>query len=77
MNNKLDITSTILEKGIDSARTFLGKLIMPAIEETGLLIKDQVTFWKFKNQVRTINKAKAYCEKNGILIKILLFATLF
>ncbi len=63
---KIDITSTVLEKGIDTAKNFLDKLIMPAVEETGLLLKDQVTMWKFKNQVRMLNKAKLHCEKNNI-----------
>ena len=35
---KLDITSTVVEKGIDLAKDFLGKLIGPAMAETGLLI---------------------------------------
>ena len=65
-NKKIDITSTVIEKGIDTARNFLDKLIMPAIEETGLLLKDQVTMWKFKNQIRMLNKAKLHCEKNNI-----------
>lgn len=66
MNNKIDITSTVLEKGIDVAKSFLEKLVMPAIEETGLLIKDQVTMLKFKTQVKMLNHAKVLCEKNGI-----------
>src|SRR5690554_4542011 len=66
MTNKIDITSTALEKGIDLAKDFLDKLVMPAVEETGLLLKDKVTLWKFKNQVQMLNKAKAYCEKNNI-----------
>lgn len=65
-SKKIDITSTAVEKGIDTAKNFLDKLIMPAIEETGLLLKDQVTMWKFKNQVRMLNKAKLHCEKNNI-----------
>jgi len=68
-NKKIDITSTVLEKGLDTAKSFLDKLIMPAIEETGLLLKDQVTMWKFKNQVRMLNKAKLLCEKNNISTK--------
>lgn len=68
-NKKIDITSSVLEKGVDTAKNFLDKLIMPAIEETGLLLKDQVTMWKFKNQVRMLNKAKLYCEKNNITPK--------
>ena len=66
MGNKIDITSTAVEKGIDLAKDFLDKLIIPAVEETGLLLKDKVTLWKFKNQVRILNKAKDYCEKNNI-----------
>jgi len=69
MEKKIDITSTALEKGIDLAKDFLDKLVMPAVEETGLLLKDKVTLWKFKNQVRMLNKAKAYCEKNNISTK--------
>jgi hypothetical protein len=60
------ITPAIIEEGVESAKNFLTKLITPAFEETGLLIKDQVTRWRFNNQVRMINKAKAYCEKNHI-----------
>lgn len=66
MTKKIDITSTVIEKGIDIAKDFLDKLIIPPIEETGLLIKDQVTMWRFKNQINMINKAKSYCEKYNI-----------
>lgn len=64
--NKIDITSTALEKGIDIAKDFLDKLIIPSVEETGLLLKDKVTLWKFKNQVKMLNKAKDYCKKHEI-----------
>ncbi len=63
---KFDITSTALEKGIDLAKDFLDKLIIPSVEETGLLLRDKVTMWKFKNQVKMLNKAKEYCQKNNI-----------
>lgn len=69
MEKKLDVTSSAIEKGIDLAKDFLDKLIMPAIEETGLLLKEKVTYWKFKNQVKVLNKAKIYCEKNNISTK--------
>lgn len=65
-NLKLDISSTAIEKGIDLAKDFLGKLITPAIEEVGLLVKEKVTTWRFKNQVKTLNKAQEYCIKNQI-----------
>jgi hypothetical protein len=66
MTNKIDISSTALEKSIDIAKEFLGKLVSPALEEAGLLLRDSVALWKFKNQIRILNKAKAYCEKHSI-----------
>src|SRR3954470_18105341 len=69
MNKKLDITSTTLEKGVDIAKNFVDKLIMPSVEEAGLFFKDHVTMWKFKHQIRMLNKAKQYCEKHNISTK--------
>lgn len=65
-NIKIDISSTLLEKSIDLAKNFLEKLLIPSIEETGLLMKEKVTFWRFKNQVIILNKAQEYCRKNNI-----------
>lgn len=68
-NIKIDISSKFVEQGVDVAKNFLGKLIVPSVEEAGLLIKENVTFWRFKNQVRTLTKAHEYCLKNGITPK--------
>mgnify|MGYP005992416227 CR=1 FL=1 len=76
MGNDLNIKSSTIEKGIELAKDFLDKLIMPAVEETGLLIKEKVTYWKFKNQVKVLNKAKEYCEKHGIKPKTVSFKLL-
>lgn len=64
--SKIDITSTVVEKGVDTAKSFIDKLIMPAIEEVGLLIKGKVTEWRFNQEVRMINKARKVCEVNNI-----------
>jgi len=71
MTQKFDITSTVLEKSIDMAKQFLDKLVSPAIEEAGLLVRDSVALWKFKNQVRILNKAKECCEINNISPKVI------
>jgi len=76
MGTDLNIKSSTIEKGIELAKDFLDKLIMPAVEETGLLIKEKVTYWKFKNQVKVLNKAKDYCEKHGIKPKTISFKLL-
>jgi hypothetical protein len=66
MDKKIDIKSSTLEKGLEIAKSFVDKLIMPSIEETGLLMKDHITMWRFKNQVKMLNRAKDYCEKHNI-----------
>ncbi len=63
---KIDISSTVLEKGIDIAKEFIEKLIYPSVEELGLLLKDGIAKWRFSNQVKTLVKAKSICEKHGI-----------
>lgn len=61
-----NITSTLAEKGIDLVKDFLGKLITPAIEEVGLLVKDKIAFFRWKNQVDILITAKKYTEKHNI-----------
>ncbi len=63
---EINISSKAIEKGLDAAKGFLSKLIGPAVEETGLLLKDHVAMWRFGNQVKMLNKARAKCEKHGI-----------
>jgi hypothetical protein len=69
MKQKINITSKALEKGIDLAKDFLDKLIMPSVEETGLLLKDKVTLWRVRNQIRMLNQAELYIKKNNISTK--------
>ncbi|EQB90583.1 Abi-alpha family protein [Elizabethkingia anophelis] len=66
MENKFDLKSSTIDKGLEIAKNFVDKLIMPSVEETGLLVKDQITMWRFKNQIKMLNKAMGYCEKNNI-----------
>lgn len=63
---KIDLTSSVVEKGIELAKDFLEKLVFPAVEETGLLIKEQITSFRFKNQVKILNSSKQYCDLKGI-----------
>ncbi|MDM1522034.1 hypothetical protein HX088_01900 [Empedobacter sp. 225-1] len=66
MDNNYNIKSSTIEKGLEIAKDFVDKLITPAVEETGLLIKDQITMWRFKNQIKILNNAKSYCDKHNI-----------
>ena len=69
MERKINITSSAIEKGLDLAKDFLDKLIIPTVEETGLLLKDKVTMWRFNNQVKMLIKAKETCEKYNVKLK--------
>lgn len=40
-------------------RRFLGKLIMPAAEEFGLLLRDIILVWRLKAAIRQANREKA------------------
>lgn len=63
---KIDISIAALEKGIDIAKGFIEKLIYPSAEELGLLFKDGVAKWRFNNQIQTLIKTQALCEKHNI-----------
>ncbi|WKL48339.1 Abi-alpha family protein [Flavobacterium pectinovorum] len=62
----VNLESKTVDKGLEAAKGFLSKLISPALEETGLMIKDQVAAIRFQNQIRLLNKTKLVCEKNNI-----------
>lgn len=63
---KIDISSTALEKGLDIAKGFVEKLIYPSAEEMGLLLKDGIAKWRFANQVKILVRAKSICDKHGV-----------
>lgn len=66
MEAKIDISSATVEKGLDVAKEFLQKLIGPSLEEAGLLLKESIALWRFKNQVNILEKANEICERKGI-----------
>lgn len=68
-DTKINLTSSLAEKGLDAAKNFLGKLIGPAVEEVGLLIADPIRAWRFNNQLTMLSKAEARIVKKGISLK--------
>ena len=69
MSKELNIKSSTIEKGFDLVKDFVGKLIGPTIEEVGLLFSDKIKYYRFKNQVNILIKAKAYVQKKDINLK--------
>lgn len=64
-----NLESKSIEKGLEIAKDFLSKLIGPSVEEMGLLIADNIKFFRFKNQVRILTKAQDFIVKKDISVK--------
>ncbi len=65
MNDSYGTLAKAEEKAIEKAFNFLELILSPPFKEVGLLARDQVKFWRFKNQVRIINKAKEMLDNKG------------
>ncbi len=76
-DNKLDITSTAVEKGIDLVKGFVEKLVGSTLEETGLLLGDKIRLFRLNNQIKMLNKAQQICNENNIPMKQISVKTLF
>jgi len=74
--NKIDITSKVLEKGIDLVGGFLEKLAGSTLEEAGLLLVDKLRTRRLRNQIKIFSEAKKIAEENNISIKQINLKTL-
>ncbi len=72
----VELAGKAIQEAAELAREFLGKVANPALEEGGGLIQDTVKFWRFKNQVNILLKAKAFLESKGLNPKVILPKTL-
>lgn len=68
-DKSLNIKSSTIEKTLDLAKDFLGKLIFPAVEEVGLLVSDNIKYLRFKNQINILMRARKYVEEKKINLK--------
>ena len=76
MENQINLRSKAIEETFKIAKEFIGKLVNPALEEGGGLIKDNIAYWRFKNQINLVIKAKKFLEDKGISPKKVLPKTL-
>lgn len=59
------------EETIKVIREWGDKLLGPTLTQVGGLLGDSVAHWRFKNQVKILEKTKEYLEKKGISPKAL------
>lgn len=64
--NKIDVTSTVIEKSIDTVKGFLEKLLGSTIEEAGLIFAENMRLRRFKNQIKIWDKAQTIAKERGI-----------
>ncbi len=62
-----DPITTAIKESAKIAEKFLGQLVNPALEEGGGMLSDTVKFWRFKNQINLVLKAKTFLENKGIV----------
>lgn len=60
-----DSVKVVTQGTVNGASAFLGRICLPAAEEFGLLLKDQVSSWRANNAVRITDKAQRILEKKG------------
>lgn len=65
-----DPTSAAIEKSLEEAaaiaKAYMDELLAPALEQGGGILGGTVAYWRFKNKVNLILKAKAFLESKEI-----------
>lgn len=62
----MSIDDKAIEEAAQTARHYLDPILLQPLGELGLLIKDKISYWRFKNQINTVLKAREFLEKKGI-----------
>lgn len=56
---------TVVEKSFEGLYGFLSTTFQPAVEEFGYMMKDKVRYWRLRNALRVMAKAKDRIEFDG------------
>lgn len=65
-DKSIELAKEAIKQSFETAKEFVGKLVNPALEEGGGIIQDTIKFWRFKNQINIILKAKKFLEEKDI-----------
>lgn len=68
-NKDITIRIHAIDQLLDMGKAVLEKLILPPVEEVGLLLTDQIRYFRLKNQIGILLKADAYLKEKGIRTK--------
>jgi hypothetical protein len=73
MNELEPLKDNLISKAFD----FLGKITNKPLTELGELLEDKVKYFRFKNQINTLIKARKFLKEKNIEPKKIPFKTLF
>jgi Abortive infection alpha len=64
LKSLIDVAA-VSEVALERTEKFLGKLLGSAVLEAGELVTDKIRFWRFKNQVKILQRAENILKKAG------------
>ena len=56
----------LAKHGLQAVKDFFGKIAGVSAEEVGQLLADQVRFFRWKNQIKILQKAKSFLDEAGV-----------
>jgi hypothetical protein len=62
----MSVEEKAVEETAKTIRHYLDCILAAPLSEFGLLLKDQISYWRFKNQVNAALKAKLFLESKGV-----------
>jgi hypothetical protein len=55
-----------LKQALGAAKEYANLIVKPPLEQLGGLLEDTVGYWRLKNKVNLLLKAKQHCEERGV-----------
>jgi hypothetical protein len=62
----MTVDEQVIAEAAETARRYLDGALLAPLSEFGLLLKDKISYWRYKNQVNTILRAKAFLDAKGL-----------
>ncbi|MHC4445246.1 MAG: Abi-alpha family protein [Planctomycetota bacterium] len=62
----------VLAKALEAAKDYADTIVKAPLKQLGGVLSDSIGYWRLKNQVRILLKARSYLEQSGVDAKKLL-----
>jgi len=58
--------SATFNKGLEAAKEYADAIVKPSLNQLGGILSDTIGYWRLKNQVNLVLKAKKFLEEQGV-----------